>query len=75
MKKLVALSAGLALVALTGCGAAIPPEQHGMTPEERDDVRALRVVVVQMPDDTSVDCVIINQVNRGGVSCDWERRS
>lgn len=77
MRKLVTVVLSIvAAFALAGCmGAAIPPEQQGMTPEERDLVESLKVQVVQLPDDTSVDCVVLDGVRKGGISCDWERRS
>lgn len=60
MKKLIAVAA-IGLLALTGCAPKNTTSAGGGT----------FVQVVQLPDDTSVDCVI-----RGySMSCDWERRS
>lgn len=61
MKKILVVIAVVAAAALAGCAPPNATSAGGGT----------FVQVVQMPDDTSVDCV-----TRGNsMSCDWERRS
>lgn len=74
-KKLVAVVTGLTLLGLAGCSAEVPPEQEGLSYEEQKLTNSLKVRAVQMPDGTSVYCVVLNGFRQGGVSCDWERRS
>lgn len=68
-RKLAAVAVALlGLGMLAGCA---PSGDTGVEPTTRQTESRLLVEVVQLPDDSTVDCVWISQ---SGVSCDWDTR-
>ena len=69
MKKIMAGLALAVVIVLTGCSANVPSGTANEPTYEGDGVY---VKVVQLPDDTTVDCVAY--FGRA-ITCDWENRS
>lgn len=71
MKKNIVIGVALGVVlALTGCGTTTTPEMESHPIQSQGN--GVFVKVVTLPDDTTVDCVILRTK---AVTCDWERRS
>lgn len=71
MKKKVWLSAAvLTVLVLAGCGA----EAQDSSVSENGNPAEISIVEVNMPDGSTVDCVLWDSYREGGIDCDWDRR-
>lgn len=82
MKKTLALLA-LASLTLSGCVSYPeiqdePPKQgqqteqgKSTTPEERNRTRNIHVMEVERNDGSFVECVVYDEYQGGGISCNW----
>lgn len=59
----------LAAVLLSGCGSA---SSDPSLPASNTD-SAIKAYNVTTPSGETVTCVVYTTVNRGGISCDWEK--
>jgi predicted small secreted protein len=66
MLKKMTILAVVAATALTGCATAGAPGGNGSD--------SFYVEEVALPDGGTVQCVVYNGYQKGGISCDWSGR-